>query len=67
MILKWGFTLEDIEFVSYPLSGCTLFTGYTHLGDKVEGEIKTIRGMQVSGNGSGMAHLCQSPAQRGGG
>ena len=28
----------------------TLFTEYTHLGDKVEGGIKIIPGMQVTGN-----------------
>ena len=45
MGLYWG----GVEFFSYPQSGCTLFTEYTHLGDKVEEGIKIITGMQVTG------------------
>ena len=40
IILKWGSTGEVSNFFSYPQAGCTLFTEYTHLGDKVEGELK---------------------------
>ena len=32
MGIYWG---GGVEFFSYLLSGCTLLTGYTHLGDKV--------------------------------
>ena len=41
--IYWGGT----KLVSYPQSGCTQSTRYTHLGDKVEGGIKTIHGMAV--------------------
>ena len=40
-IYRWG---EGVEFFSYPQSGCTLFTGYTHLGD-IKGEIPLDEGV----------------------